>query len=711
MKKQLIIIMVVLALFGISSCEKKCEHQWTEANCKSPSICEICHETNGEKGEHAWVDATCKSPKYCTLCEITEGAYGEHSYSQVSCTEDKICSACGNKVLATGHNWTKADCVTDSICTACNEKKAAKGHSFVEATCLKAKYCSTCGETEGEALGHSLTPGYCDELRSCTVCGTVQTEPMEHDWVEATCRAPKKCTQCEKTEGKKLSHKWEETERIEPSCLNGKIVYKCQVGGETREEQIPATISYHVCDIEGVCATCHTDFNTELMTLNSIVTSNNNLGIKNAGIFISKETGSNIYKTITLEDIGMPIVELNGNLPGSKGAGEIPVDFTYTDKEQSFECIAEVKVQGASSAGYAKKNYNIKLYSEYGADEKVKNKVKLVDGWGKQFKYCMKANYIDFSQARNVVSGKIYGDIIKARDVEDELSKLKNGGAIDGYPIIVFNKGQYLGLYTMNIPKDKWMFGFKDSDEKDKAILMAETWNDIVAFRAPITALNSSSGFELEFASNEESTIDGDTKWAYESLNELIKFTMNNDGEDFVNGISKYADVDKCIDSMLYTFVICADDNISKNILWVTLDGKVWFSSVYDMDGTWGMRWNGNIEFNENTHLISNLADGSSGAPERNHNHYNLLWEKIYINFYDKVVERYQELRKTALSIENIKAQFGDFFAKIPEVAYEAERAKWTGVPSNDKSIDHFNQIITFAIKRLEKMDTILVKK
>jgi hypothetical protein len=161
---------------------------------------------------------------------------------------------------------------------------------------------------------------------------------------------------------------------------------------------------------------------------------------------------------------------------------------------------------------------------------------------------------------------------------------------------------------------------------------------------------------------------------------------------------------------MLYTFVICADDNISKNILWVTFDGKVWFSSVYDMDGTWGMRWNGKIEFDENTHLISNLANGSSGAPERNHNNYNLLWEKIYINFYDRVVERYQELRKTALSIENITAQFGDFFSKIPDIVYEAERAKWTGVPTNDENFDHYNQIIDFATKRLAKMDTILVK-
>lgn len=700
MKRLIIILTIALAVFGLSSCDKECNHKWSEATCTEPSICEICRETKGERLSHNWQDATCQAPKTCATCKITTGAYGDHSYSEGSCTENRVCAICQNTLVAEGHKWELVSCMTEPWCKVCNETKEARGHDFIEATCLDAKHCSDCGEIVGEPLGHTWTKDDCDEIQSCITCEYRQAVPMGHKWQEATCKAPKTCIQCEKTEGKKLSHSWIDYDYIEPSCNVGKQIYKCQVGGETREVIIPAVIDYHVCNIDGVCTTCKTDFDTSLMTIDSIVI-NNSLGIENAGIFISKETGSEIYKQITLEDIGMPIVELNGDISRASKNSTVRVPFTYVDETQEFECIAEVKVQGASSAGYPKKNYNIKLYNE----DETKHKVKLVQGWGKQFKYCMKANYVDFSQARNVVSGKIYGDIIKARDVEDELSKLKNGGAIDGYPILVFNQGKYLGLYTMNIPKDKWMFEFKDTDEKDKAIVMAETWNDTVAFRAPI-----GSGFELEFASNEESLIDNDTSWVFESLNELIKFTMNNNGEDFKNGISQYADVDKCIDSMLYTFVICADDNISKNILWVTFDGKVWFSSVYDMDGTWGMRWNGKIEFDENTHLISNLANGSSGAPERNHNHYNLLWEKIYINFYDRVVERYQELRKTALSIENITAQFGDFFSKIPDIVYEAERAKWTGVPTNDENFDHYNQIIDFATKRLAKMDTILVK-
>jgi hypothetical protein len=248
------------------------------------------------------------------------------------------------------------------------------------------------------------------------------------------------------------------------------------------------------------------------------------------------------------------------------------------------------------------------------------------------------------------------------------------------------------------------MFDMKHSDEKNQAIFMTSTWNNAVSFRQI-----STSGFTLEFASNEDSTVDRNTQWAYDSILDLIEFVYYNDGEDFKNGIHEYADIDKCIDSMIYTFFICADDNTSKNILWVTLDGKRWFSSMYDMDGTWGMRWNGNIEFDENTHPISALVDGKGLAPERNHSNLNLLWERIYVNYFDRVCERYAELREEILTEENITSHFVAFFDSIPDAVREAEKQKWTGVPS--QKVDHLTQILTFAKKRLAVMDEILLYK
>ena len=65
----------------------------------------------------------------------------------------------------------------------------------------------------------------------------------------------------------------------------------------------------------------------------------------------------------------------------------------------------------------------------------------------------MKANWVDFSQARNVVSCRLWGNIVTSRKTSENQQRLAalatNGGAIDGFPIAVYMNGVFHGLYTM----------------------------------------------------------------------------------------------------------------------------------------------------------------------------------------------------------------------------------------------------------------------
>ena len=85
------------------------------------------------------------------------------------------------------------------------------------------------------------------------------------------------------------------------------------------------------------------------------------------------------------------------------------------------------------------------------------------------------------------------------------------------------------------------------------------------------------------------------------------------------------------------------------------------------------------------------------------------MWERIYVNYYDRVCERYLELRQDILTEKNISNHFKDFFALIPDAIRVAENQKWTGVPS--QKINHLEQILTFAKKRIEVMDKILLSQ
>ena len=722
MKKLISFIILVLCLFALASCGE-CEHSWQDATCNSPKVCSLCGVTNGSPLEHSWQNATCSSPKTCTLCKKTEGNALSHVWTNEGCMTPNTCLLCGTQNGVADHAWIDATCLTPKFCPSCGAQEGeVTGHNFVQISCTQPLACQNCGETteegivhnwkfiscteprvcadcdlaESEAPGHQFSEATCTLPSFCTVCKKGKGSPLGHDMQPATCVTPEHCSRCTHTVGVVTGHIFEFTKSIPPSCAEGKDIYTCKNCPLEDIKIKPAVFGYHVCDANGYCSVCQNTYDTSKMALDKVVASGSALTDK-CGYFSTPETASSIYKPITSRDIGMPVVELNGNLSSVPKEGFVELPFIYDDGELQFECTVQIRIQGASSAGYAKKNYSIKLINSDGS----KHKVELSDGWGKEFKYCMKANWVDYSQARNVVSAQLFGDVIRARQVQDELSDLVNGGAIDGFPIVVYNNGDFLGLYTMNIPKDKWMFDMKDSDEKNQAIVMGDQWGKSVAMKEPITNITKnwtySNFWELEFASNEESTIDNSTDWVAHSLNNLINFVINNDGQDFIDGISQYADVDKCIDSMIYTFFICADDNVSKNVLWVTYDGTHWFSSMYDMDGTWGLKWNGHVAFNENHLLINNL----------NIENYNLMWQKLYKNFYTRIVERYLEMRQGPLSYENIEKRFTEFDAKIPDMVFDAEQERWPGVPSHNEN--NIEQILDFARKRIAKMDSILV--
>ena len=137
---------------------------------------------------------------------------------------------------------------------------------------------------------------------------------------------------------------------------------------------------------------------------------------------------------------------------------ERKISLKYVSNDINFESYALIKIQGTSSVYFEKKNYNIKLYEDENYEEK--NKVDV--GWGEQNKYCLKANWIDKTHARNVVTAKLAAEVQAKYNI---LNDTPNNGTIDGYPVEIYINDEFLGLYTWNIPKDAWMFNMDEDNE------------------------------------------------------------------------------------------------------------------------------------------------------------------------------------------------------------------------------------------------------
>ena len=130
---------------------------------------------------------------------------------------------------------------------------------------------------------------------------------------------------------------------------------------------------------------------------------------------ISEALGSFPY-----EKYSIPTLYLDGNTLGMNKENAVTLNYRYGDRSGS----CTLKWQGSSSIRYPKKNYTVKFDEAFEA----------ADGWGAQKKYCLKADWIDFSHCRNVVSAKLWGDVVRSRaasELTERLTSFVNGGAID----------------------------------------------------------------------------------------------------------------------------------------------------------------------------------------------------------------------------------------------------------------------------------------
>lgn len=396
--------------------------------------------------------------------------------------------------------------------------------------------------------------------------------------------------------------------------------------------------------------------------------------ILNSNGNISNE--KNVSMTISdYADYFIPILNLYGSLSGMTKDNAVTLNYTY--RELSGTCT--LKWQGASSIGLPKKNFTVKFDQEFES----------VSGWGKQKKYCLKANFVDSSHSRNIVCAKLWGQMVKSRvTVNEAINALPNGGSVDGFPIILSINGEFQGIYTWNIPKDDWLLGMDGTGQQ--AILCAETNNNgAVTFNGLATLTEDSDGlldFDLEYSSDNQS------EWVLASLNRLISAVMNSDGTNIEYGITPYLDWESAIDYYIHAVLTGNYDGIQRNYLLFTHDGVKWSFGAYDMDVVLGLRAMGKYFYDAKT-----AVDFSTVAST--HKVFNLIWKYMR----PQLRARYNELRNNVMSVENVANKFVDFIADIPLGVYVDDNRKWNTIPSS--SANNIAQIITYYDLRCRNTD------
>lgn len=396
---------------------------------------------------------------------------------------------------------------------------------------------------------------------------------------------------------------------------------------------------------------------------------------------ILERTGSRYEPA--LDDI--PIIYLSGGfLPTTKDYTKLKM--RYVSKTLEFDCYVNIKCQGTSSMAYEKKNFSIRTYE----DEELSKKLKLdFKAWGEQYKFVLKANYIDLTHARNIVSARLWTKCVQSRSNFEELpQELKDSpklGAIDGFFVKVYHEGLYQGRYTFNIPKDPWMTNM-DEDNEQHCLLCSENYGS-GCFREP--AIIDESDWTDEIHDVVPQSIK--TRW-----NEVIDFVRFSSDEDFRNNLGNYFDIESLIDYYCFQYMICGLDSMGKNQIYITYDGIKWFATSYDMDSTWGSYWDGTREVSTAYRMQKDYETGVNGTS-------NLLYDRLEKLFKQEIYDRYQILRNGPMSLSSVMEEFERFLGVCSQELINEDFDPYPRIPGKD--YNNFKQIKRYAVDRYHYTD------
>ncbi len=357
-----------------------------------------------------------------------------------------------------------------------------------------------------------------------------------------------------------------------------------------------------------------------------------------------------------------------------RGNARIQLKYSSTDSQRNYY----VKLDDYFAATVLDKpDYTVTFYADANCEYEVSADIA---GYGKSGQMYLLGCGSDATFARNAVNSQIWAEMLSTRDGASAEYLMENQAGVQSFhPVLLYYNGAYRGVYTLGEPLDG------SSMALDGASPQAMLYSTSSNANSPID-LDSNNDYLLLYNSEE------DHEWVEQSFNEFVNFVQTAQGSDFVSGIDEYLDVDAAIDYMLFMYFSYASNNSAKNIIWTTIDGRIWFPTPYKLEATWGLRSNGR-SLTEVTQAIPSWRDGNVVSQTS-----VTLYDKLLNLMLDRVSERSEELSLTALDNEHVKELFEEYISSISSEAYIYETSVWPDFPS--ANLTDYEQICDFIDRR-----------
>lgn len=408
-----------------------------------------------------------------------------------------------------------------------------------------------------------------------------------------------------------------------------------------------------------------------------------------------------------LEEYTMPRYEfltmkIVGQLPTDASPDRTPTNVIITlnnGVENLITFGAEMSIQGAGSAGYRKKGYNIDMVNANGDDFKLK-----IGDMISTDSFHVKAFHTDITHTRDVGNGRLWQEMYQTRSYPYNfvrpvppptefvsLDEYNNKTVYtedakfftDGIPCQIIIGGVFVGLYTLRLKKTRENYALDRDNENhifaENAITgrylgrqhyeTYEDWIESWELRTPRKATQTTKDNILRFFNWWEDVYNGDVSLA--------------------DTYQDYIVLESWIDFYIIAELIGHRDIDGNNTLINTYDGTHWQIFLYDTDNSIG--------------IFSTLNPPPAGLSISAD-----IWTAVRTQLLPQIKDRYQFLREAGIfSNENFKKIYGGISDKIPRSVYEQNYKRWGCQTTN--GIPTMEQIYGFLNDRLNTLDNLWI--
>lgn len=444
----------------------------------------------------------------------------------------------------------------------------------------------------------------------------------------------------------------------------------------------------------------------------------NNLSIEGTDIADSytfkQVEGNKIYKIHALEGdkevysqltfTFLPLLVLQGSFGYDYAQGSM--SLYSPDATKPTISLIKAKWRGGSTntADKHKRNYKIKSINFKGKSQDIS-----LLGMREDNNWILDAGQIDLFRLRNRIATEIWNDFATKPYYASKEPKAKSGVA--GKVVEVILNNEYRGIYSLTEAMDRKELKLKKYDDKNQEfhgqLWKVSSWDKATFWDIDKDYDNTQEtwhAFETKYPD-----IDDVNPTDYSPLYEAIDFVVNSNDEAFKKEVGDYFDIPVLIDYQLFLETLKPVDNNGKNMYWGIYDvakSKKLTLAIWDLDASVGQDWHCSTPLHPD-YVLPNTDLGVKDG----FNLYHRLSSLNVDNYNEKVASRYQELRKTYFSEENLISRYQGYYDMLVKSgAASREECKWSkdsdigGYPLNFKS--EIEYIKNWIINRLNYLDT-----